>query len=256
MSFESTLPDAASVVGNTPGFSTAVASLWGPARAQATGVTSGSAGDVGNAVWLKGKGYRRITGYDNSGQPIYRHLDPTERARPEFRDEDTKLANELAHQREGRLAARDSQIRAEDRRRWEAQQGLQQGQLNLQGQQIQAGIDQARVQAGLEGQKIGLLGQQIKEQGLAAQRAHELNLQQLTQSSDQFTRTLAYKALSESQDRALTRQQIEDNTELAKEKMRIESSQFDRQMAQDDRTSRRARVINSLSIVAQSLARL
>lgn len=220
----------------------------------------GSAGDVGAAVYLNNKGYRRIAGYDNNGNPLYRHLNVNELMRPEFRDQATRLAEDSANRREEQLRERDALIRAEERQRWRSSFGLQQEELALRGQQnansYQLGV--LGIQAGERNSERNFqhLGAVLADNREERRMARALELERLKKSDDQFTRTLAYKTESESEDRELTRKQIEENTLLARERMAYEKDQFNRQLAQDERSSRRARVINSLSIVAQSLARL
>lgn len=253
MPFESSLPDPASVLGSTLTPSAAAASLWGPTPARASGATTGSAGDVGAAVYLNNKGYRRITGYDNSGNPSYRHLTPAELMRPEFRDQGTRLARDLEDEREGKLLARDARVRAEAERKWRAQLDLMRGELDLRGQEIrgsnQIALQNLAVTERANQRNYQHLSSALLQQAREGKEERAVRLAEMKNSSDQQIRLLAYKTESDEAQRDLDRALASDTLAFNRDRLEAEKGQFREQHALNVKNSHRAVLMELSSLL-------
>jgi len=192
-------------------------------------------GPTSTPVWVDSAGDYRVEVTDAQGRKSYRMPTEAERNRDggAYTKKEAERKNELLYQR-GLIAKQeqksDQRFEAEAAER-NRQFGLQQGQLQNQTAALQN-------QNALGLAQIELSRQQMQQS--SADRAADR-----TQQAGQFNANIA-----------LQTEQIRNNNKLLEQRMNLEDSHFRQKMEYDKRLSRRAQVISSLSLVAQSLARL
>lgn len=238
------MADPASVMGAAPSYASAVTSLSGgvtPARPGGTPANVDQRDWWGNPIrtggieFVDGKGYRRRKGEDANGNPIYQDLTAAERqsngGQYSWDRESAELDRRRTEAAQTKLAERDALIRREDSERYSRE-------LDLKTKGLEGQLEQIRQQGATSAAQIELTRQQMHQ--TSTDRAADR-----TQQGDQFNANLA-----------LQTEQIKANNKLLSDRMLLEDKHFQQKMAYDEKASRRAKVISSLSLVAQSLSRL
>lgn len=192
-------------------------------------------GPTSTPVWVDSAGDYRVEVTDAQGRKSYRMPTEAERNRDggAYTKKEAERKNELLYQR-GLIAKQeqksDQRFEAETAER-NRQFGLQQGQLQNQTTALQN-------QNALGLAQIAHSGEVLKQTAADNRAARE-------QSGNQFAAQMA-----------LQTEQIRNNNKLLDRRLTLEDDHFRQKMEYDKRLSRRAQVISSLSLVAQSLARL
>ena len=255
----STLSDPASVSqGAAGGFGPAVAATaypQSPAQPQPSGKVAGNpwlpswrkVNDTWGFYYEKGPG---------NWSPIpdeVRNRNPAEFGLPR-----EALMREAARSKEQKEAAERAGATARSERA--DLLSLRRTEVAQSGQQIANAYQIARTNAGndsrrIESQHTTTLAA-LEAQREATREQTRVALAGIMQQGSNLEKTLAANALQARDQNETNRFQIQKNDELMRDRMRMEGDQFDRQIAQDERASRRARIMGSLTLVAQSLARL
>lgn len=192
-------------------------------------------GPTSTPVWVDSVGDYRVEVTDAQGRKSYRMPTEAERNRDggAYTKKEAERKSELLYQR-GLIAEQkqksDQRFAAETAER-NRQFGLQQGQLQNQTTALQNQY------------ALGL--SQIAHSGAVLKQTADDNRADRTQQAQQFNANIT-----------LQTEQIRNNNKLLDKRMNLEDSHFRQKMEYDKRLSRRAQVISSLSLVAQSLARL
>lgn len=201
--------------------------------------------------WVEGSGWRRSY-TDSKGNTVQRELNAGERAKlpgASFQAEQTRLTEDRAAGREERLLQHQTNLQGKSDQRFEtqiAQQNAQfQANMGLQMQQLQASIaaQQASSAATLE---------QIKNQGRSIDNANTLGMAQLGQQGEQHKDAMTIR----NDELRMSREQMQLNNQLQDRKLTMEDRHFQQQAALDQKNSRRTQVMNSLTLIAQSAAKL
>lgn len=229
---------------NVPSYGASVVALSGgvtPAREGGAPANADRRDWLGNPIrsgvieLVKGKGFRRRKGNDANGNPIYQDLTLAERNANGGQyswDREAQLLNQQRTEKaQQELAQLNAANRREERQRWSEE-------LTLKTQGLQGQLESIRQQGANNAAQIELSREQM--QRTSADRTADR-----TQQADQFNANIA-----------LQTEQIRNNNKLLEQRMNLEDSHFRQKMEYDKRLSRRAQVISSLSLVAQSLARL
>ena len=185
----------------------------------------------GNQVRQEADGSWTVNELDvNTGKETRRRLTPTEEKNWNVSSKEGKA--EVKQERY------ESAVTARDNRQFEylQQQGAQQHAATMAGLQNQTQGLQNSLTLGLAG---------LQQQTAAMQQQSADRAADRTQQSDQFNANLA-----------LQTEQIKANNKLLSDRMLLEDKHFQQKIAYDEKASRRAKVISSLSLVAQSLSRL
>lgn len=182
--------------------------------------------------------FRRIY-RDANGQDAYMDLSPSERV-GQYSDSNRDAWRERKRTEAAQAGTdrRTAVQQEESNRRFNVTTGITRDQ-------IAATADHQRGQLGLLTKQLEIQGAQIKAQ---SKQAEEALKQRAREGADQ--KELAVLGLN------LQSKQMELGNHLAESKMMIESNQFDRQMAMDEKTNRRTKVMGALTLIAQSAARL
>lgn len=190
---------------------------------------------TGGIQFVDGHGYRRIKGTDANGNPIYQNLTAEERqmqgGQYSWQREDAELDRR-------RTSAAQAEAREIDRRTREQESRRYSQELDLKTK-------------GLEGQL-----EQIRQQGVTANAQIELSRDQMRQTSTDRALDRSQQGNQFNANIGLQTEQIRANNELLKQRMGLEDRHFQQKMAYDNKMSRRAQIISSLSLIAQSLSRL
>ena len=238
------MADPASVMGTAPSYAGAVTSLSGgvtPARSGGTPANVDQRDWLGNPIrtggieFVDGKGYRRRKGEDANGNPIYQDLTAAERQSNGGQYSWDRESGELDRRRteaaQTKLAERDALNRAQDNQRYSQE-------LDLKTKGLEGTLEQIRQQGATSAAQIELTRQQMQQ--TSADRALDRS-----QQGNQFNANIA-----------LQTEQIRANNDLLKQRLGLEDRHFQQKMEYDNKMSRRAQIISSLSLVAQSLSRL
>jgi hypothetical protein len=201
--------------------------------------------------WVEGAGWRRSY-TDSKGNTVQRELNAGERTKlpgASLQAEQTRLTEDRAAGREERLLEHQTNLQGKSDQRFEtqiAQQNAQfQANMGLQMQQLQASIaaQQASSTAALE---------QIRLQGKSIDNAHTLGLAEINQRGDERKDAMTVR----NEELRMSREQMQLNNQLQDRKLTMEDQHFQQQAALDHKNGRRTQVMNALTLIAQSAAKL
>ena len=208
------------------------------------GFTGGSGErDLGEIEYIEGVGHRRA--YTNSkGERVYRALNLEEqKATGKTNQSDaTRVADDKAAGREERLMQHQTMLQGKSDQRFETQLAQQNSQFQAS---LSAQLEQAR--ASSAAQMAG-----IANQGIQLKNNHELGLAGLAQQGEQHKDAMTIR----NDELRMTREQIQANNVLQGRKLDMEDRHFQQQAALDHKNSRRTQVMNALTLIAQSAAKL
>jgi hypothetical protein len=122
----------------------------------------------------------------------------------------------------------------------------------LQRDQFEEQREQNRASNATRAGEIGILGQQVANQG--KQNENQFQIQKAGVDEQRNARIDANTHRTE--ELGLTRQQMQLNNEIQQAKLLQEGRQFERQVALDEKNSRRTKVLGALTLIAQSASRL
>lgn len=238
------MADPASVIGTAPSYGNAVVSLSGGVTPAQLGGTPANVDQrnwlgqpirTGGIEFVDGKGYRRRKGTDANGNVIYQDLTSGER---QANGGQYSWDREDAELNRRRTAAAQAEAREIDQRTREENNQRYSQELDLRTKGLEGQLEQIRQQGATANAQIALTREQMQQ--TSADRALDRS-----QQGNQFNANIA-----------LQTEQIRANNDLLKQRMGLEDRHFQQKMEYDNKMSRRAQIISSLSLVAQSLARL
>jgi hypothetical protein len=237
--------DPASMQQNNPGFGAAAAGLM---PAPATSTAQGGKTFVEN----KWKASFRPELAGGAGDFGYQKADGSWAALPQ----DVRNANQpafglatLQAVRGQRKAAADkatnNTINANANERYEDEHNLRIRDLDLR-------IEEAE-RRGLEAERtLAITLEQVRNQGKSIDNTHTLGLAEINQRGDERKDAMTVR----NEELRMSREQMQLNNQLQGRKLDMEDQHFQQQAALDHKNSRRTQVMNALTLIAQSAAKL
>jgi hypothetical protein len=195
--------------------------------------------DLGPAEWVDRTGWRRSY-TDAKGNRVQRALTPGERTSlpgASLQEEKTRIARDFEKDAQGRLEAQHRQDQAESNRRFDQDYGIR--LKTLEGQ-----IESTKAQGQAYLKSLENQGKQLDNANTIAQGT-------LTESTNARVDATNLRT----QELGLQRHQLEMTNLLNEKKLLMEDHQFNQQLENDQRNSRRTQVQNALTLIAQSAAK-